>query len=254
MLQLSVVIITFNEEKNIDRCLNSVKEIADDIVVLDSFSTDKTEEICKRYNVNFIQRKWEGYSAAKNVANSQAKYDWIFSLDADEALSNELKKSILAIKTKNSEAKPYKINRLVNYCGKWIRHGGWYPDIKVRLFDRRKTRWEGMIHEKLINLDEKNCELLKGNCYHYTYYTIEQHIKQAHLFTDIAAKDLFEQGKKPYFLKMIYSPAAKFLRDYFFRAGFIDGAAGFTIAWISAKATYWKYQKLKNLYSHDAKS
>lgn len=254
MPKLSVVIITFNEEKNIGRCLNSVKEIADDIVVVDSFSTDKTGEICKSRNVNFIQRKWEGYSSAKNFANTQAKYDWIFSIDADEELSDELKKSILEVKKKNAEPKQYKINRLVNYCGKWIKHGGWYPDIKVRFFDRRKTKWEGIIHEKLMNADEKKCELLKGECYHYTYYTIEQHIKQAQHFTNIAAQDLFKNGAKPNYFKMIFSPAAKLLRDYFFRTGFLDGSAGFTIAWISAKASYWKYYKLKKLHSANEKS
>ena len=252
MLQLSVVIITFNEEKNIGRCLDSVKDIADDIVVVDSFSSDKTKEICQEYKVNFIQRKWEGYSATKNFANSQAAFDWIFSIDADEALSDDLKKSILEIKQKKSEPTIYKINRLVNYCGKWIKHGGWYPDIKVRFFDRRKIKWEGMIHEKLSTIDEKSVELLQGDCYHYTYYTVEQHIKQAQHFTDISANELLNKGKKPDFLKLIFSPVAKFIRDYFFRFGLLDGSAGFTIAWISAQASYWKYYKLRQLYTANA--
>ena len=138
---LSVVIITYNEERNIGRCLDSIKDIADDIVVVDSFSTDKTEEICIPYNVNFIKRSWEGYSLTKNFANKQAKHDWIFSIDADEALSEELKHSIMQAK-KIGINQTYEICRLTNYCGHWIRHSGWYPDIKLRIFDRGTSDWQ----------------------------------------------------------------------------------------------------------------
>ena len=137
MLQISAVIITFNEEKNIGRCLDSIKDLVDDIVVVDSFSSDATESICEKHNVNFIQRKWEGYSATKNFANQQAKFSWVLSLDADEALSVELKKTIQELK-KGTELKTCSFNRLTNYCGSWIKHCNWYPDKKVRLFNRDK--------------------------------------------------------------------------------------------------------------------
>lgn len=247
MPQLSVVIITFNEEKNIARCIDSVKDLADDIVIVDSFSSDTTTEICKAYHVNFIQRNWEGYSTTKNFANSQAKFDWILSLDADEALSEELKKEIKALKSK-SEISTCKFNRLTNYCGSWVKHGGWYPDTKVRLFDRKITKWAGVIHEELHFSKTVDVLHLKGDCLHYTYYTTEQHYKQADKFTTIAAKDLFEQGKKATFDKLYISPITKFIRDYFFKLGFLDGSVGFTIARISAYATYLKYKKLKDLY------
>jgi glycosyltransferase involved in cell wall biosynthesis len=248
MPQLSVVIITFNEEKNIGRCLESVQGIADDIVVLDSFSTDQTEAICKKFNVNFIQRKWEGYSASKNFANSQAKYDWVLSLDADEAPSEELKRSILEAK-KGTELKTFKFHRLTNYCGSWIKHCGWYPDTKIRIFDRRITRWEGLIHEKLVIDSKEPAILLKGDLLHYSYYTIGQHYAQTEKFSTLAAEDMFKRGKKVSVLKLWFSPAIKFFSDYFLKLGILDGAAGFTICRISAYTSYLKYRKLKQMSS-----
>ena len=248
MIPLSVVIITFNEEKNIARCLDSIQGIADDIVVVDSFSTDRTEEICKKYNVNFVQCKWEGYSATKNFANQLAKHDWVLSLDADEALSDELKQSILKIKNEDTLVTA-EFKRLTNYCGHWIKHCGWYPDVKIRLFDKRITKWEGIIHEELKFSEEVSAVHLSGDCLHYSYYTLEQHYKQADKFTSIAAKDLFEQGKKASFLKLAVSPVVKFIRDYIFNLGFLDGSAGITVCRISAYATYLKYKKLRDLYS-----
>jgi len=245
MPQLSVVIITFNEELNIKRCLESIQGVADDVVIVDSFSTDRTEEISKKFNVNFIQRKWEGYSNTKNFANAQAKYDWILSLDADEALSDELKNSILEIK-KGQTTGTYKFNRLTNYCGKWIKHCGWYPDTKVRIFDRRTSRWEGKIHERLIT-NETPAVLLKGDCLHYSYYTLDQHYKQSEKFSALQAQSLFERGKKASFIKLWISPPVKFINDFIFKLGFLDGKAGYIICKISAYTTYLKYKKLREL-------
>ena len=247
MPQLSVVIITFNEEKNIARCLESIQGIADDIVVIDSFSTDKTESICKQFNVNFIQRKWEGYSDTKNFANAQAKYDWILSLDADEAPSEELKQSILNAK-QGTELNTYKFHRLTNYCGSWIKHCGWYPDTKIRIFDRRITKWEGIIHEKLVINSDKPAILLKGDCLHYSYYTLEQHYQQTEKFSTLSAQHMFEKGKHASVLKMWMSPVTKFFSDYILKLGILDGAAGYTICKVSAYTNYLKYRKLRELY------
>jgi len=247
MPQLSVVIITYNEEKNIERLLQSVQGIADDIVVLDSFSTDKTAEICGRYNVNFIQRKWEGYAATKNFANMQAKNDWILSLDADEALSEELKKSIAGIK-KQEKIVTASFNRLTNYCGKWIRHCGWYPDVKVRLFDKKITKWEGLIHEQLVMESNQEILHLKGDCLHYSYYTVEQHYAQTEKFTTLSANDLYAKNKKANYIKIYISPIVKFLQMYFLKLGILDGYYGFMVCKISAYSTYLKYSKLLKLY------
>lgn len=248
MNRLSAVIITFNEEHNIRRCLDSVKDLADEIVVVDSFSTDKTEEICAEYGVKFFKNSFAGYIEQKNVALTMAKYPHILSLDADEALDDILKKSIAEVKN-NWERQGYYMNRLSNYCGKWIYHGSWYPDRKLRLFDSSKGKWGGMNpHDKFELFEEdKHAGYLKGNILHYSYYTIEQHYNQTEKFTTIAANSLFLRGKKANVIKLYFSPVVKFIRDYFFKTGFLDGKAGFIICRISAYATYLKYKKLLKL-------
>jgi glycosyltransferase involved in cell wall biosynthesis len=249
MPKLSVVIITFNEEKNISLCLASIQNIADDIVIVDSFSTDKTEEICKVKGVRFIQHHFEGHIEQKNWAITQAKYPHILSLDADEALDETLKKSILEIK-KNWQYDGYYMNRLTNYCGKWVYHCGWYPDRKLRLWDSHKGKWGGTNpHDKyeLIKGD-KNATNLKGNILHYSYYTVEEHRKQTDKFSTIAANALFAGGKKAGFIKLYISPIIKFIKSYIFQLGVLDGYYGFVICKISAYSTYLKYFKLKQLY------
>jgi glycosyltransferase involved in cell wall biosynthesis len=245
--KLSVVIITFNEEQNIGRCIDSLLDVADELVVVDSFSTDKTEEICRNKGVQFFQNKWEGYSEQKNFANKLAKFDWIFSIDADEAISLELKESIL--QAKQSDYNPIRrICRITNYCGKWIHHSGWYPDLKVRFFDRRQNHWEGLIHERLNVGEESVIPVLKGDCYHYSYYSIEGHWQQAKHFSALVAQDLFNRNKKPYLFKRLFSPVFKFIRIYLLEAGFLDGVEGFIIARISSYAVFYKYATLRRLY------
>ena len=250
MIKLSVVIITYNEEKNIERCLISVKAIADEIVVIDSGSSDNTVQICKAYGDVVISHEWLGYSEQKNFGNANASFDWILSLDADEVLNEPLIHSILKWK---HNPKPACFKRMTNYCGKFIRHGGWYPDIKVRLFNKQVTQWEGAIHEVLHGTSKENTFLLEGDCLHYSYYSIYQHYVQAEKFTTIQAHDLFQQGKKSHWYKRMFSPISKFVVDYLFRLGFLDGKSGFIIAKISAYATYLKYKKLRDLYYQNTK-
>lgn len=249
---ITVIIITKNEEKSIPFCLESIKNIADEIIVVDSFSTDNTPEICKSFGVKFIQQPWEGYAQTKNKANKLASYDWILSLDADEVLSAGLQKSILEIKNSSSGEDNYfyKIGRLTNYCGKWIRHGGWYPDVKVRLFDRRKAEWQGeFVHEKLVINQEIKTEipLLKGDCYHYSYHTIAQHVQKVNHFSTLAAQDMYSRGKKFSLLKLVFSPWARFISMYFIKRGILDGKYGFIIAVISAFEKFLRISKLYQL-------
>ena len=248
MPQLSVVIITYNEEKNIARCLQSVKEVADDIVVVDSFSTDKTQEICGAHGARFVQHAFPGHIEQKNWAITQARFPHVLSLDADEALDEQLVKSILEIK-KNWQHDGYYMNRLTNYCGQWIRHCGWYPDTKLRLWDSRKGQWEGINpHDKYeLAGGDKNAGFLQGNILHYSYYTIEGHLLQTEKFSTISAKALFDKGKKASWIKIYISPVAKFLQGYFLKLGILDGYYGFRICKISAQSTYLKYSKLKDL-------
>lgn len=248
MTQLSVVIITFNEERNISRCLDSVKDIADDVVVVDSFSVDKTEQICKEKGARFISHTFDGHIQQKNWAITQAKFPHILSLDADEALSDELKKSILEVK-KNWKHDGYSMNRLTNYCGQWIYHCGWYPDRKLRLFNSKKGSWGGVNpHDKYELNDRSNkVEFLKGDILHYSYYSVEQHYKQAEKFAEISGRAMHVMNRKVSF-PMIYVKAGfKFIRNYFFKMGFLDGRYGFIICKITAKETYQKYLKLYTL-------
>lgn len=248
MISLSVVIITFNEERNIARCLESVKGIADDIVVLDSFSTDQTETICRSFGVRFFQHRFEGHIEQKNLAITHALFPHVLSLDADEALDDTLKQSIASVKS-NWTNSGYYMNRLTNYCGKWIYHCGWYPDRKLRLWDSRKGEWGGVNpHDKYeLFHGDKDTGHLKGNILHYSYYTLEDHYKQVNYFTGILAKSQFEGGKRTNLIVLYLSPVVKFLRDYFLKLGILDGKAGFTISRISAYATFLKYRKIRQL-------
>lgn len=249
MAKLSVVIITLNEEKNIERCLRSVEGISDDIVVVDSGSTDLTESICRSFGAHFHTHKWLGYAETKNYANSLARHRLILSLDADEALSDELRKSILNVLA-NQKSQAYSMNRLTNYCGKWIKHGGWYPDKKIRLFNYDEGAWGGtLIHEAIKLKNGSPVEHLKGDILHYSYHTISDHISQANRFTDLTALKAFEENRKGSIIKIIFSPIIKFKKDYIFRAGFLDGYAGFVISAISAFATFMKYVKLRQLHN-----
>lgn len=244
MPPLSAVIITCNEERNIGRCLASVAPVAGEIVVVDSCSTDRTEAICIKAGARVFRRAWEGYSSAKNFGNAQAKGDLILSIDADEALSPELQRSIAAL---DGSAVAYKFSRCTNYCGTWIRHGGWYPDVKVRIFDRRKTHWEGAIHERLAGIQDKNAVLLRGDCLHYSFFSVAEHIAKARLFAGMAAAELARNGRRFGQLNCVVNPAAKFVRDYFLKLGFLDGRAGLTIAAVSAFSTYLKYRRLSGI-------
>ena len=247
MVPVSAVIITFNEEKNIARCLQSLQGVADEILVIDSLSTDRTGDICLEMGARFISNEWPGYAGQKNFGNEKASHDLILSIDADEALSDELRNSILQAKNK-PEADAWEMNRITNYCGSWIRHGSWYPDRKLRLFNRNKGQWGGgIIHEMVEMQEASHVQRLKGDLLHYSYHSISDHIKQANHFTDLTAETAFKAGKKAGLLKICFSPCYKFIRDYIFLGGFLDGFAGYTVCRISAQATFMKYVKLRQL-------
>ncbi len=245
-IKLSVVIITFNEEKNIERCLLSVKDVADEIVVVDSFSKDNTKKICEKHQVRFIEHRFEGHIEQKNWAITQASNPYILSLDADESLTKELAEKINEIK-QNWQFDGYSFNRLTNYCGKWIKHCGWYPDIKLRLWDSRKGSWTGINPHDKYELTGNSVKHINEDILHYSYYSISDHIKQVNYFTDIAAEAAVKKGKKSSVFKIIVSPVVKFFRDYFFKLGFLDGYYGFVISMISSHATFLKYVKIKQL-------
>lgn len=245
MVKLSAVIITFNEEKNIGRCIDSIKDLADEILVVDSFSKDNTLEICNQKGARIIQNKFEGHIQQKNYALSQATNDWVLSLDADEALTDELKQSIHAI-LQNPSKKGYRFNRLTNYCGKWVKHCGWYPDSKLRLVNRNFAQWGGINpHDKLqlsLGLDEG---FLSGDLLHYSYYTKEDHYRQIEYFGQIAAQEAIKKGEKVGVLKVMIKVIAQFIKSFILKFGFMDGITGLKISYRSAFATYRKYQLIR---------
>lgn len=248
MPEISVAIMTLNEELKIGRCLQSVKDIADDIVVVDSFSTDRTEEICLEYGARFIKHNFAGYIEQRKYSVDQAKFDHVLVIDADEELSGELRAEIMKVKQQWTND-GYEFNRLNSFCGQWIRHSGWYPDRKLRLFDRRKTSVKGCNpHDEMVLDSGASVKRLKGDLLHYTYLTVEEQIKQINRFTEIQAKANFERGKEPSYFSILFSPCYKFIRHYFFQLGFLDGYFGYLICRNMAYSTFLKHAKLNALW------
>lgn len=244
-VKISAVIITRNEEKNIGRCLRSLQDVVDDIVVIDSYSSDQTEKICSNYKATFVQREWEGYSSAKNFGNSIAKYDHILSIDADEALSDELRDSIICLKN-NMTRDAYYLNRLTNYCGQWIKHCGWYPDIRIRLWNRNTAEWQGNIHESLVFNKKINSGSLKGDLLHYSFHSIADHIQTANKFSELAADEIINgKFKVNVIYHIILNPLYTFIHKYIFQLGLLDGFYGLVICAISSFSNFLKYSKIK---------
>lgn len=243
LIQLSAAIITFNEEQNIARCIRSLQSVADEVVVIDSLSSDRTVQIAEELGAIVYQQAFLGHIQQKNLAIEKCSFPFVISLDADEALTEELQQSILETKA-NWQGEGYSFNRLTNYCGKWIKTCGWYPDVKLRLFKKGAGEWQGTNPHDEFRLFESAPQHLKGDLLHYSFYTIDQHKKQIEFFTDVAAKSMFEKGKKGSYFKLIFSPFFKFVKSYFIKLGFLDGKYGFLISWYSAGAKFKKYRKL----------
>ncbi|HEY8969322.1 MAG TPA: glycosyltransferase family 2 protein [Puia sp.] len=249
MTPLSVVIITYNEEKNITRCIQSVMPIADEVVVLDSFSTDRTAVIVQELGGIFHQLAFSGYGAQKNAAAALASYDHILFLDADEALSEQLCSSIRQEKLRGFPQDGYLMNRLNNYLGQWIRHGSWYPDRKLRLANKKKTSWSlDIVHESLLPDKDARIGLLGGDLLHYTYTSYDDHVDKNNKYSRLSAQLLFRKGKKATWFKLTFNPFWAFFTSYFLRAGFLDGFNGFVIAVHIGHLTFLKYSKLYRLW------
>jgi len=248
---LTSTIITFNEERNIARCIDALLPISDEIIVLDSFSTDKTVEICKAKGVRIEQREWKGYSNAKNYLNQLATHEYIFSVDADEAPDAVLQKEIMLQKQVGFKG-VYAVNRLTNYCGKWIKHSGWYPDVKTRIFPKSESLWEGeYVHEELVIKNNPMPKQLKGHLLHYSYYSQKEHRARADKYSELTAVKMYKKGKRVGPLKPYISALGRFVAMYLIKAGFLDGSAGFHIARISALSNIYKYKELIRLQNEN---
>jgi glycosyltransferase involved in cell wall biosynthesis len=244
MYPLSAVIITFNEEENIARCILSAREVADEVIVLDSFSTDRTVEIAGSLGAIIYQEKFRGYIGQKNLAIQLATHRYILSLDADETLDPQLVCSILEEK-RSFAYRAYSMNRCTNFCGRFIRHGLWYPDRKIRLFDKTIAQWGGMNPHDRIQLKEGiKTYHLKGDILHYSFNSVDDLIWQNNRLSSIAASSLYNRGVRGSWARMLLHPAWAFMNGYFFRGGFLDGMDGFSIAVHTSHQVFLKYSKL----------
>ena len=244
---LSLVVITYNEEANIARCLKSAQEVVDEMLVVDSFSNDRTVEIAQSLGARVEQRPFSGYIEQKRYAISQAKYNRVLVLDADEALDPQLLKSVIVAK-QNWSHDCHTMNRMSNLNDRWIRHGGWYPDKKMRLFDRRQYEVVGINpHDKFVPLTNATQAHLQGDILHYTNSSFEDRIQTINKFSTVAAQAFYEKGKRGTWLRVLCKPALRFLSEYLLRRGFLDGFYGFFIAKTSAQYVFYREVKLLDL-------
>ena len=244
--KISVAIIAFNEEKNIRECLESIKWV-DEIVVVDSFSTDRTIEICREYTDKIIQREWPGHVLQKQFALEQTTGDWILSLDADERLSVEAADEIKThVILGNPSVDGFIFPRQSYYLGRWIRHGGWYPDAKLRLIRKDNGRWGGDDPHDRIILTGK-AEHLRGKILHYVYHDISHQLKTIDSFSSISAREWKKTGKRHSLFLLLVIPPIRFLEMYIWKLGVLDRMPGFIIAVLSSYYVFLKYAKLWEL-------
>ncbi len=246
-MKISAVVITFNEEANIASALQSLAGIADEIIVVDSFSTDRTVKQAREFTDRVVERKWTNYADQKNYADGLASHPWILSLDADERVSEELRAELLALKAHDPACAAFSMPRLVFYLGRWIRHCGWYPDRKIRLFRRDAARWEGeYVHETVAVRGE--IRKLKGPLHHYTYRSIGDHLARLDKFADLGAQKLYAQGRKSRWYHLLILPCSRFVKSYVLKRGFLDGFAGLVVSVLNGYSIFVRYAKLREIW------
>jgi glycosyltransferase involved in cell wall biosynthesis len=241
---ISATIVACNEATKLTRALRSLA-CADEIVVVDSGSTDATPEIAASLGARVISQTWQGYSAQKNFATGQARHEWILSLDADEELDAEAQATLRSWKGCEPTADGYRFARRARYLGRWILHSGWYPDYKVRLFNRRKGRWVGKYVHESVSVNGR-VETMPGEILHYTCDALEEHLQRIELYTDLAAQEMIERGETVNLLERCFDPLWVFFHTYFLRLGVLDGHQGFLIAAMAARYVRRKYNKVAN--------
>lgn len=242
-MKITATLITFNEESNIADALKSVAW-ADEIIVVDSESSDRTVEIAREFTDRVLIRAWPGYASQKNLAAEESSNDWILNLDADERVSDELRTEIEELKRRTpSDAAAFEMPRRTWYLGRWIKHSGWYPDYKLRLYDRTRGRWAGDYVHESVSVNGR-IERLAGDLLHYTVRNSSDHHQRLDRYTTLAARELFAKGERASLASLLVSPAGSFIRSYIFRRGFLDGRPGLAIAYFAAHYTFLKNLKL----------
>jgi len=242
-MKITATVITFNEERNIADALKSLAW-ADEIIVVDSESTDRTVEIAREFTDSIFVRPWPGYASQKNFAAEQASNDWILNIDSDERVSDELAREIEELKRRASfDVAAFEMPRLTWYLGRWIKHSGWYPDYKLRLYDRTRGQWVGDYVHESVKVDG-HAKRLQGDLLHYTVRNSSDHHNRLDRYTTLAARELFAKGKQPSLTSLIFSPVGSFIRSYIFKLGFLDGIPGLAIASFAAYYVFLKNLKL----------
>ncbi len=245
MQPISATVITYNEEHNIREALQSLSWV-DEIIVVDSGSSDGTLEICRGFTDKIFHRRWTGYVDQKNYAVDRASNDWIFSLDADERPSPELCGEIKALAREGFSKPGYRIPRVAFFMGRWIRHGDWYPDYQLRLFDRNRGRWEGgHVHES-VRINEQPA-ILKGEIQHFTYRNLSDYLRRLEIYSDLAALDYRQRGRSATPWSLLGNPAGAFIKSYLLNRGLLDGMPGFIVAVMGSVSVFFKYAKLYEL-------
>lgn len=243
MDKISACIISLNEEAKIEDCLQSLQGVADEIVLVDSLSTDATKAIAERYGAKIYDQKFLGHIEQKNLAVSKASYDWILSLDCDERLSAPLREAILAVKSNLGQAHAYRMPRKTFYVYRWLNYC-WYPDFKIRLFDRRSARWGGTNPHDRVEVEGDNIMTLNGDIEHYSFNSIAEHIRTLDNFTEIGAQQILAKNKKVSLLSPFTHGFWTFFKIYVVKRGFMDGYAGLVVSILSGMHAFVKYVKV----------
>ena len=242
-MKISAAIITFNEERNVARVIESLR-CCDEILVLDSGSNDRTAEIAAKLGARVVEASWHGYAAQKNIAVELAAHDWILSLDADESLSEALEAEIWQIKKTGPKFDGYTVPRLAQYLGRWIQHSGWYPDRKIRLFDRTKAKWVGdFVHESVKV--QGTVGHLQSNLLHFTCNSLSEHLRTMDRYTTLAAQEIASREATVSLSRLLFDPPWTFFRSYVLKRGFLDGVEGLAIAYLAAFYNFAKYAKAR---------
>ena len=246
MKQISVAIIACNEEQSLGRTLESVSW-ADEVLVVDSGSTDRTVEIAREAGARVVHRDWTGFVDQKNHATDQAAHDWIFSLDADEVCSPVLATAIQHWQVEADDGpRGYRLSRLSWFMGRWIHHTTWSPDYQLRLFDRRAGRWEGgRVHESVRVTGEVG--VLPGKILHYTYVDLGDYLEKMDAYTALASRDMYDRGRRASGLRLLVSPLGDFIKSYFFKRGFLDGVPGLVVSGLGMMSKFFRYARLYEL-------
>lgn len=244
-MKISAAIITLNEQRNVARAMESLR-CCDEIVVVDSGSTDRTVEIARNLGARVIENPWQGYADQKNYATEQCANDWVLSLDADESLSEALEGEIWQIRKHGPQFDAYTMPRLAQYLGRWILHSGWYPDRKVRLYDRRRARWKGkFVHESVVV--DGRIGHLKSNLLHFTCDSLSEHLRSLDRYTTLAAEQLLEEKTGVSWGQLLFDPPWTLFRTFILKRGFQDGPEGLAIAWMAAMYNFLKFAKARNM-------